>query len=377
MPNDIHEYRRDTFGIQRNDGEDVECREPINELDQASFQALVLDQITRIQEQNELIKTRVIQLEKEQEDFYLSTSRRLDNGFREVEKCTKEMSSIKEVFKEIVGIMTGDRVQFLDHSSENVTSEEAQAISSSQLLAENFANHRRRQFNDYIHDRRVLERDECPSTLEVKREEDAAWRQDCTTSQQSSFQGHEPDQDLEYSNSHILTNYRLNRAIHTVTDVAREYFEGLRGQPSVMYLERRYGTHWRSKPSERTFFAKRMQIINKINDIKENPERYGMPPGISRKQAIRVVENVRLGNNSFYGHSTRMTLNQLYIYLTKKMDKTEDYNLTLKEHGKPRRDLLSRERLKDSNNTSATQTTEPGIDERSRAGETNHGESNS
>ncbi|KAG1036145.1 hypothetical protein G6F43_013107 [Rhizopus delemar] len=47
----------------------------------------------------------------------------------------------------------------------------------------------------------------------------------------------------------IQAFYKMNREIVSVTDVWREYSEGLGGNTSVQYLEEKYGTAWR-KDSE-------------------------------------------------------------------------------------------------------------------------------
>lgn len=112
-----------------------------------------------------------------------------------------------------------------------------------------------------------------------------------------------------------------------------------------MFLERRYGSTWRRSAKERTLFAKRMCIIHKINDVKDSPKKYGLPDKLHRNQAIKVVENIRLGNNNFKGHNCRLSVSQLYTYFSKKMDKMDDYSLDLKTKGEPRRNHLMRERM--------------------------------
>lgn len=303
---------------------------------EGTFDALVLDQLATIQRQNEWLKTRLLQVEKEQEEFYLSGYKRMERGFRDVDRCCKEVTAMKEVFKEVVGVMTGDRVRFLDHSNENVSQQEADHISESLLLPENLQSLRENH-------RRQFQRD--ASTLHpVKVEE-----QDDHNHRILHANQHDTEEDPEHGSvDGDAPEYRLNRAIQTVTDVAREYFEGLRGKPSVLSLERRYGATWRKSPGERCFFAKRMAIVNKINDVAENPQRYNLPQDLTRKMAIKVVENVRLGNNSFNDKHVRMTLNQLYMYFSKNMDQLEDYALTLKHVGKTRRQLLTRERMEAS-----------------------------
>ncbi|EIE89012.1 hypothetical protein RO3G_13723 [Rhizopus delemar RA 99-880] len=60
----------------------------------------------------------------------------------------------------------------------------------------------------------------------------------------------------------IQTFYKMNREIVSVTDVWREYSEGLGGNPSVQYLEERYGTAWRKERKDSRFFSRRNEIYN-------------------------------------------------------------------------------------------------------------------
>lgn len=138
------------------------------------------------------------------------------------------------------------------------------------------------------------------------------------------------ENDIRNRRGCVGTSYKLNRAIQNVTDAAREYFEGLPGQPSVLSLERRYGSTWRRSAKERTLFTKRMTIIKRIIDIKDDPNKYGLslPENkISRNQAIKVVENIRLGNNTFKGHHCRLSMSQLYEYFSKKWTNSKTIHL--------------------------------------------------
>ncbi|SCU94621.1 LADA_0G09780g1_1 [Lachancea dasiensis] len=313
-------------------------QQPPPDLSSNAFRTLVLKQLTRIQEQNDALEARIRQLDQDQQDFYVDTCEKLDRGFRRVDKGFEELGSMKEVFKEIVGIMSGERVRFIDHSNENITADEAEGVGESLLLASNFNPAERVQQAAMRSGRRTRE----PS---VKQEVSEPWQSlNYPNFGAPSGSGNPGAGDEDEQLNDRAVNYRLNRLLKTVTDVAREYFEGLPGQPSVAALERRFGPSWRCQASERSFFAKRMQIINRIIDVKDHPEKYNLPGDITRRKAVRVVENLRLGNNSFHGRATRMTLNQLYIYLAKKMDKPEDYHLHLREFARPRRDLLIAQR---------------------------------
>lgn len=299
-----------------------------------AFLSFLVDQLTKVEEQNEWLKAKVIQLEKEQEEFYLDGQKRMEVGFRNVAKCVEEVSAMKEVFKEIVGIMSGERVRFVDHARQNVTSDEARRVSSSTLLANNSSRERQERRQQYENDYVTLNGDSPVKT------------EDSLGSSMALHGANENNarEDAREASLNQMANYKINRAIQSVHDVAREYFEGLPNRPSLMSLERRYGSTWRRSSKERTIFAKRMCIINKINDVRENPSHYGLPETLNRNMAIKVVENIRLGNNNFKGHHCRLSLSQLYTYFSKKMDRSEDYSLSLKNRGEPRRIYLMRER---------------------------------
>ncbi|CDF88992.1 uncharacterized protein ZBIST_0858 [Zygosaccharomyces bailii] len=299
-----------------------------------AFLSFLVDQLTKVEEQNEWLKAKVIQLEKEQEEFYLDGQKRMEVGFRNVAKCVDEVSAMKEVFKEIVGIMSGERIRFVDNARQNVTSEEAHRVSSSTLLANNSSRERQERRQQYENDCVALNRDSSVKTEDSVNIPRALQDEDESDAREGS-------QDANLSQ---MANYKINRAIQSVHDVAREYFEGLPNRPSLMSLERRYGSTWRRSSKERTIFAKRMCIINKINDVRQNPSHYGLPENINRNMAIKVVENIRLGNNNFKGHHCRLSLSQLYTYFSKKMDCSDDYSLSLKNRGEPRRIYLMRER---------------------------------
>lgn len=368
------------------------CSEGSHANDRA-FQSFLIDQLSAIQEQNEWLKARITRLEKEQEEFYISGQKKMEVGFKHVAKCSEDVTAMKEIFKEIVGIMTGERVRFMDHSQENVSGEEAAKVSSSTLLASNSKKERQERRQQYDTDysaltgglgiktedtdrnSSLLYRSSIPGSVDGdthglrvfdlpltrrsrfvvsgdgQNDEDTGSRgignnsDNETPSLENSIPtGHVDPNYPENVTFELAMNYKMNRAIQSVHDVAREYFEGLPGLPSLMFLERRYGSTWRRSAKERTLFAKRMSIINKINDVRKNATKYGLPEKTNRNMAIKVVENIRLGNNDFKGHHCRLSLSQLYTYFSKKMDKQSDYSMTLKNRGEPRRMYLMRER---------------------------------
>lgn len=303
--------------------------ESLPALNSSSFQAAVLEQLSQIQEQNELLKARIIQLEREQEDFYVETCQKLGKGFKQVDKCVTDVRAMKEVFKEVVGVLGDQRAPHWDHSNDHVTTQEANSLSESQLLPENTTNNQEQRGLQ-----RSMELRHLDSVPWIKPEESDMWKR-------LNYHDFEPPASLlanaELSSinpldiSNLAAQYRLNRSLRNVTEVAQEYFAGLRGQPSLLALERRFGPSWRRKPSERTFYAKRMHIIHKIIDVKDHPRKYNLPANLSRVQAIEVIENIRVRNHTFPGKRFgALSLNQLYIYFAKKMDSINDYSLTLR-----------------------------------------------
>jgi len=83
-----------------------------------------------------------------------------------------------------------------------------------------------------------------------------------------------------------VPKYTLNRTIVTVTDVWREYTDGLCGGPSVEYLEKELGTAWRKDRKESRFFSRRNEIYKAIKS-KADAER------TSCEEAARRIEERR------------------------------------------------------------------------------------
>ncbi|QHS75382.1 Euc1p SPAR_M02270 [Saccharomyces paradoxus] len=341
----------------------------IKEHPETNFNAFLIAQLTRMEEQNSNLKEEISLMKKEQELFFLENQKKLEKGFKDINKYVEDVSAMKEVFKEVVGIMTGERIRFIDHTGENVTPQEAARVGNPSKSTQTHESHSRlTNWQEYSMHASILagdprikpepglsdfengEYDENQSDSNGNSENIALNNPDSTTNDDdinNQRDGTGNENDIRNRGGYVGTSYKLNRAIQNVTDAAREYFEGLPGQPSVLSLERRYGSTWRRSAKERTLFTKRMTIIKRIIDIKEDPSKYGLslPENkISRNQAIKVVENIRLGNNTFKGHHCRLSMSQLYEYFSKKMDKLEDYSLTLKRRGKPRRIFLLEER---------------------------------
>ncbi|KAG1523523.1 hypothetical protein G6F52_004957 [Rhizopus delemar] len=95
-------------------------------------------------------------------------------------------------------------------------------------------------------------------------------------------------QPAEHEETQVF--YKMNRKIVSVTDVWREYSEGLGENPSVQYLEEKYGTAWRKERKDSRFFSRRNEIYNGIKR-KAEEER------ISLEEAARMLEERRVQLN--------------------------------------------------------------------------------
>ncbi|KAG0670775.1 hypothetical protein C6P45_001784 [Maudiozyma exigua] len=359
------------------------------------LQTFMIDQMTKVQEQNDILKQKIETLEKEQESYYIDGAKRLERGFKDINKVMTDMSELKKLFKEVVGIMSGERLRFLDHSDENAIEPTSRVLATPVTAANSGA-------SDSIQERRnearhVYERDSSivnnSQRITIKQESLGAFgalpslsvlrrlhRNEYGgrgTSPLNSVAREGSDNPFEErihrrylmedetnlnaiieaqrNGQRELENtirmdqwrdYRINTAVQSVYDVAKEYWEGFPGKPSLVQLERKFGSTWRRSSGQRTLFAKRKCIITKIENILADPKKYDLPEGLTRNQAIKVVENVRLGNNNFKGNICLLSLSQLYEYFSKKKDILSDYALTVKKRGIPRRSILQREREK-------------------------------
>ncbi|CAB4254448.1 similar to Saccharomyces cerevisiae YMR111C Protein of unknown function [Maudiozyma barnettii] len=350
------------------------------------FQTFIIDQMMKIQEQNETLRHKVETLEQEQEAYYLNNAKRLESGFKDIKKSVTEVSQLKKLFKEVVGIMSGERLRFLDHSDENAVDPITRTLG--QEDTDYYGSGQGRTEVDYAreaHDRSILLNSD---RIVVKRETDGddgnlpllsdqiirnTYTATSTIPDRLNVRlpGHqhpgvisraqvledehardsliaaqeEGDREMENAiRTDLWKNYKMNIAIQSVYDVAKEYYEGFPGKPSLLQLERKFGSTWRRQRGQRVLFAKRKCLISRIENIIKNPKQYNLPEGIKRNQAIKVLENIRLGNNSYKGNICLMSISQLYEYLSRKDDKVEDYSLNIKQRGIPRRLILQRQR---------------------------------
>lgn len=373
-----------------------------NTLSTQQLQTFMIDQMTKVQEQNDILKQKIETLEKEQESYYIDSAKRLETGFKDINKVITDMSELKKLFKEVVGIMSGERLRFLDHSEENAVEPATRVLATPFTTANsgtpNSAFERRQEARHmYDRDNSILNNS---ARITIKQESDGTegflpslsrrynnYRSDYngrstsslnTTIREGSNQRYdevihrtylmEDENNLQAiieaqrNGERELENairvdqwrdYKINTAVQNVYEVAKEYWEGFPGKPSLIQLERKFGSSWRRKSGERTLFAKRKCIITKIENVLQDPKKYNLPENLTRNQAIKVIENIRLGNNNFKGNVCLLSLSQLYEYFSKKKDILNDYALTVKKRGIPRRSILQRQREKSLSETGA------------------------
>ncbi|KAL0139964.1 transcriptional activator of glycolytic enzymes-domain-containing protein [Mucor lusitanicus] len=82
------------------------------------------------------------------------------------------------------------------------------------------------------------------------------------------------------------TTYRMSTGVHTVTDLYREWTEGLGGNYSVQYMNANY-TGWYSK--QKSFYMRRRKIIKAC-------EKYAAVEGWTIDDAVRRAETLRVRN---------------------------------------------------------------------------------
>ncbi|KAK4244197.1 transcriptional activator of glycolytic enzymes-domain-containing protein, partial [Corynascus novoguineensis] len=90
------------------------------------------------------------------------------------------------------------------------------------------------------------------------------------TSQDPVQTNHTPELDLQPGLDPDLQppRYRMCRAVKTVEALWREWTVGLRGQPAVAELDRKWANRWRSgRQSELQWYSLRLEVIREIQRI--------------------------------------------------------------------------------------------------------------
>ena len=325
-----------------------------NKTEKNSHLSLFLaDQVEKIQEN-------VHQISKEQDLFHQSTNAKIAMMETKFDTMTKEMKSLLEFFHEVVGVMNGTRAWTSSHSTTNAAiSHETSAPaagkqkgtfsahctgnSAGEQQAQALTTSVRNAFNNTITE--SLDRDKQIATQSRLKREPLTDRDLLRRIGDGHIYGREKE-----NKERPINVYRLNRKLDSVADVAQEYFHGLQHQPSVQSLDARYGASWRK--TDRSFYSKRMVIVNKIKHVRENPQSYDLPTDMTLSMATRVIENIRLGNNSLSKDNPdgciKLSLSGLYSYFQKKQDTVSDYSLILREEGKTRQEIALRKRYDQS-----------------------------
>jgi hypothetical protein len=61
-------------------------------------------------------------------------------------------------------------------------------------------------------------------------------------------------------------SHRMSRQTTTVAQLYTEWFTGLGNKPSVVWMDRQFGTKWRSENKEKVFYSVRKTIIDHVED---------------------------------------------------------------------------------------------------------------
>jgi hypothetical protein len=75
--------------------------------------------------------------------------------------------------------------------------------------------------------------------------------------------------------------YKMSRAVKTVSDLIREWEDGLGGHPSVKSLENTYQRRWRVDATESKYFNRRKPILSEYESL--------ISEGSTRENAIRSL----------------------------------------------------------------------------------------
>ena len=96
-------------------------------------------------------------------------------------------------------------------------------------------------------------------------------------------------------------DYRMNRSVNTVTELWKEWRDGLDGGPSVAQLKNKYRGKWPKSSGEQKFFSRRFAIVKKIREYMEAHR-------ASPEDAVAYYEGVR-GSASIDKLSKMLTQN--------------------------------------------------------------------
>jgi hypothetical protein len=95
--------------------------------------------------------------------------------------------------------------------------------------------------------------------------------------------------------------YEMDRTVQAVPSLWREWTEGLEGGPAVAALEEQYGSQWRPRQKDRTFFFRRKLIVGEVQ------RRVATRLAQSEAEAVEQLEALR--------QEKGLTLNKLSLWI--------------------------------------------------------------
>ncbi|KAL9932371.1 hypothetical protein V8E36_008850 [Tilletia maclaganii] len=99
--------------------------------------------------------------------------------------------------------------------------------------------------------------------------------------------------------------YRMSRSLSSITDVWKEWEEGLNGETSVRQLEKLHGARWRSTPTERKFYSNRKRLVDAIE---KQAERARNTPRQAASQLEEARESLGKSYLNHFGLDQHFTL---------------------------------------------------------------------
>jgi transcriptional activator of glycolytic enzymes GCR1 len=72
-------------------------------------------------------------------------------------------------------------------------------------------------------------------------------------------------------------SHRMSRQTATVAQLYTEWFTGLSNKPSVVWMDRQFGTRWRGENKEKVFYSVWKTIIDRVEDRLRSGESLDMP----------------------------------------------------------------------------------------------------
>lgn len=87
-------------------------------------------------------------------------------------------------------------------------------------------------------------------------------------STQHQVQGPLNDQNVDPPPAHVA--YEMSRGLTRVSELWKEWHEGIGSSPSVISMEKKHGTKWRFTSKDSKFFSRRKVIIDHVNHVMKN-----------------------------------------------------------------------------------------------------------